>query len=100
MNDQIPKNTILLMRLDLGQLFQNSSAMALKINFAFIGDIFKGVFNLLILFLVFLQKTYYKVADAGFLGYAIGIYVDLNKDSRIFINMVGNPTLIVCSNCI
>jgi len=90
MNDQIPKQQQSSDEVDLGQLFQ-LIGNGFKKLFRFIGDIFKGVFNLLILFLVFLQKHIIKFAIAGFLGLAIGIYVDLNKDPEYLSTMVVEP---------
>lgn len=91
MNDQAPKQQASSTEeVDLGKLFQ-MIGNGFKKLFRFIGDIFKGIFKLIILFLLFLQKHSIKFAIAGFLGLAIGIYLDLNKEPEYLSTMVIEP---------
>tara|TARA_R110002049_G_scaffold2365_2_gene17272 strand:- start:28895 stop:29944 length:1050 start_codon:yes stop_codon:yes gene_type:complete len=75
---------------DLGQLFK-LIGNAFDRFFRFIGNIFKGIFNLFILFLLFIQKHIIKFAIIGFVGLAIGIYLDSIKETRYISTMVVEP---------
>jgi hypothetical protein len=75
---------------DLGQLFKLIGNAFNKL-FRFIGSIFKGVFNLIILFLLFIQKHLIKFALVGFIGLAIGIYLDFKKETTYISTMVVEP---------
>ena len=75
---------------DLGQLFK-LIGNAFERLFRFIGSIFKGIFNLIILFLLFIQKHLIKFAIIGFVGLAIGIYLDFKKETRYISTMVVEP---------
>ena len=57
---------------DLGQLFK-LIGNAFNKFFRFIASIFKGLFHLIILFLLFIQKHFVKFAIIGFIGLVIGI---------------------------
>ena len=75
---------------DLGQLFK-LIGNAFDRLFKFIASIFIGIFNLIILFLLFIQKHVVKFALVGFVGLAIGIYLDLNKETSYISTMVVEP---------
>tara|TARA_R110000744_G_C19371292_1_gene562651 strand:+ start:51 stop:1106 length:1056 start_codon:yes stop_codon:yes gene_type:complete len=75
---------------DLGQLFQLIGNGFRKF-FNFIGDIFKGVFNIIIHFLLFIQKHFLKFAIASIVGLAIGVYLDILKEPTYISTMVVEP---------
>lgn len=75
---------------DLGQLFK-LIGNAFDRFFKFIGSIFKGIFNLIILFLLFLQKNIIKFAVIGFVGLVIGIYLDYSKGPKFISTMIVEP---------
>lgn len=75
---------------DLGQLFK-LIGNAFNRFFRFIANIFKGIFHLIILFLLFIQKHIIKFAIVGFIGLAIGFYLDITKDSKYISTMVVEP---------
>ncbi|ASO04890.1 hypothetical protein [Arenibacter algicola] len=75
---------------DLGQLFQ-LIGNGFKKLFRFIGDIFKGIFHTLILFLLFLQKHFIKFVVAAIIGLALGIYLDMVKEPKFISTMVVEP---------
>ncbi len=59
--------------------------------FNFIGSIFKGIFNVLIHFLLFIQKHFVKFAIAGVVGLTIGIYLDMVKEPTYLSTMTVEP---------
>ncbi|MDL5510245.1 hypothetical protein QSE00_00355 [Arenibacter sp. M-2] len=75
---------------DLGQLFQVIGNGFRKF-FLFIGNIFKGIFHAVILFLLFLQKHFIKFAIAAVVGLALGIYLDMVKEPKYISTMVVEP---------
>ena len=75
---------------DLGQLFKLIGNDFNKF-FRFIASIFKGLFHLIILFLLFIQKHFIKFTVVGIIGLAIGIYLDLNKETNYISTMVVEP---------
>ncbi|MFT4833201.1 MAG: hypothetical protein ACI815_002866 [Psychroserpens sp.] len=75
---------------DLGQLFQLIGNGFRKF-FKFISDIFKGIFNIIIHFLLFIQKHFLKFAIAGIVGLAIGVYLDMIKEPKYISTMVVEP---------
>ncbi len=75
---------------DLGQLFQ-MIGNAFKKLFKFIVGIFKGIFNLTILFLLFLQQHFLKFVVATVIGLALGIYLDMVKEPKFISTMVVEP---------
>jgi hypothetical protein len=75
---------------DLGQLFK-LIGNAFDRFFRFIASIFIGIFRFIILFLLFLQKHFIKFAIVGIIGLAIGIYLDLNKETSYISTMVVEP---------
>lgn len=75
---------------DLGQLFK-LIGNAFDRFFKFIGSIFKGIFGVIILFLLFLQKNFIKLAIIGTLGLAIGVFLDFIKEPKFISTMVVEP---------
>ncbi|MFD0834743.1 hypothetical protein ACFQ0I_03120 [Mariniflexile aquimaris] len=75
---------------DLGQLFK-LIGNAFSRFFNFIGSIFKGIFSLIISFLLFIQKHFIKFAIAGVIGLAIGVYLDMIKETKYISTMVLEP---------
>ncbi|WP_111308737.1 hypothetical protein [Confluentibacter sediminis] len=75
---------------DLGQLFK-LIGNAFDRFFKFIGSIFKGIFGVIILFLLFLQKNFIKLVVVGGIGLAIGIYLDFIKEPKYISTMVVEP---------
>lgn len=75
---------------DLGQLFQMIGNGFRKL-FLFIGSIFLGIFHILILFLLFLQKHFLKFVITAVIGLALGIYLDMVKEPRFVSTMVVEP---------
>lgn len=76
--------------IDLGQLFQLIGNGFKKLG-NFIASIFKGLFHLLMLFLLFIQKHFIKFAIAGFVGLGLGIFLDIKKDQKYISTMVVEP---------
>ncbi|MFP2997910.1 hypothetical protein ABN763_18510 [Spongiivirga sp. MCCC 1A20706] len=76
--------------IDLGQLFKLIGD-AFNRFFNFIGNIFKGLFDLLIMFLLFIQKHFIKFAIAGIIGIAGGFYWDYVSDKVYRSSMVVEP---------
>ncbi len=76
--------------IDLGQLFQLIGNGFRKF-FRFIGNIFKGIFHTVILFLLFLQKHIIKFGIAAVLGLALGFYLDTIKEPEFISTMVVEP---------
>ena len=89
-NQQPVKNNSSSEEVDLGQLFQLIGNGFSKF-FNFIGNIFKGILNLIIHFLLFIQKHFIKFAIAAILGLAIGVYLDIIKQSKYVSTMVVEP---------
>lgn len=75
---------------DLGHLFR-LIGNAFDRFFRFIGSIFKGIFRVVILFLLFLQKNLIKLVLVGVLGLAIGFYLDRAKQTKYISTMVVEP---------
>lgn len=86
---QTPKNSSS-EEIDLGQLFQ-LIGNGFKKFFRFIGNIFKGIFHVLILFLLFLQKNFLKFVITALIGLALGIYLDMTKIPKYVSTMVVEP---------
>jgi hypothetical protein len=76
--------------LDLGQLFK-LIGNAFDRFFKFIGSIFKGIFGVIILFLLFLQKNFIKLVIVGVIGIAIGFYLDITLKPKYISTMVVEP---------
>ncbi|MBQ4820071.1 hypothetical protein [Aquimarina sp. MMG016] len=76
--------------IDLGHLFKLIGDAFNKL-FQFVGNIFKGLFHLLIQFLQFIRIHFLKFVIAGVVGIAIGWYLD-NKAVPIYISsMIVEP---------
>lgn len=91
MADQQPKpNNTPSEEIDLGQLFQ-LIGKAFQKFFRFIGNIFKGIFHIVILFLLFLQKHFIKFVIVAVVGLALGIYLDMAKKPKYISTMVVEP---------
>lgn len=63
---------------DLGSLFVIIGRGFSKF-FAFIGSIFKGIFNFLIVILIFLKQNIVKITIAGSIGLVIGLFIEVKK---------------------
>ncbi len=75
---------------DLGQLFR-LIGNAFNRFFSFIASIFKGIFHIIILFLLFIQKHFIKFAIIGVLGFSVGFYLDTIKEPEFISTMVVEP---------
>jgi hypothetical protein len=75
---------------DLGQLFK-LIGNAFDRLFKFIGGIFKGILDAVILFLLFIQKNFIKFLIIGVIGVTIGIFIDYIRDPRYISTMVVEP---------
>ncbi|TVZ08260.1 hypothetical protein JM80_0744 [Cellulophaga sp. RHA_52] len=76
--------------IDLGQLFQ-LIGNAFKKLVAFIASIFKGVFHVIMMFLLFIQKHFIKFVIAGVVGIGVGIFLDIKNDQKYISSMVVEP---------
>ncbi|GMN10056.1 hypothetical protein MTsPCn9_15290 [Croceitalea sp. MTPC9] len=76
--------------IDLGQLFLLIGRAFQKL-FNFIGSIFKGLFHVLILFLLFLQKNFLILAIAVLVGVVGGYFIDEYKTPKYISKMVVEP---------
>ena len=76
--------------IDLGQLFQIIGRGFQKL-FNFLGSIFKGLFHILILFLLFLQKNVIVLGIAVVVGAVGGYILDSIKPERYISKMVVEP---------
>jgi len=76
--------------IDLGQLFQLIGRGFQKL-FNFISSIFKGIFHLIILFLLFLQKNFIILVVAVFIGLVAGFLADMYKTPKYISKMVVEP---------
>ena len=63
---------------DLGSLFLIIGKGFTKF-FNFIGNIFKGIFNVLITILIFLKSNIIKIGIAALLGGVIGLFLEVKK---------------------
>ncbi|WP_293298006.1 hypothetical protein [Allomuricauda sp.] len=76
--------------IDLGQLFQMIGRGIQKF-FNFIGSIFKGIFHLIILFLLFVQKNIIIIAAAVIIGGVGGFILDRVSTEKYISRMVVEP---------
>ncbi|RDY59824.1 hypothetical protein [Flagellimonas nanhaiensis] len=76
--------------IDLGQLFQ-VIGKGFQIFFNFIGRIFKGLFHLLILLLLFVQKNFLLLAGAVLVGGVAGYFLDKSLPEKYISKMVVEP---------
>lgn len=75
---------------DLGSLFIIIGKGFSKF-FNFIGSIFKGVFHLLILFLLFIKKHFLKFAISAVIGGAIGFFMEFKKEASYGSDLLVQP---------
>lgn len=75
---------------DLGQLFQLIGKGFQKL-FNFIASIFKGIFHLIILFLLFLQKNFVVLLASIVIGVVAGFLADMYKTPKYISKMVVEP---------
>nr|WP_299386108.1 hypothetical protein [Allomuricauda sp.] len=76
--------------IDLGQLFQ-IIGRAFERFFNFIGGIFKGIFHLLILLLIFIQKNIIVLSIAVIVGGVAGYFLDKRLPEKYISKMVVEP---------
>ncbi|GGG38925.1 hypothetical protein GCM10011414_05310 [Croceivirga lutea] len=76
--------------MDLAQLFELIARGFQKL-FNFIGSIFKGLFNLLILLLLFIQKNFIVLTAAILIGGVMGYVLDSLKAEKYISRMVVEP---------
>ncbi|MCX2679105.1 hypothetical protein OOZ15_04055 [Galbibacter sp. EGI 63066] len=76
--------------IDLGQLFKLIGDGFRKF-FNFIGNIFKGIFHLIISFLLFIQRHIIKFVIAGVVGIVVGVILDMKKEPKYISSMVVEP---------
>ncbi|WP_350286756.1 hypothetical protein [uncultured Croceitalea sp.] len=76
--------------IDLGQLFQLIGRAFQKL-FNFIGGIFRGIFHILILFLLFIQKNFVVLSIALVVGVIGGYVLDTIKTEKYVSRMVVEP---------
>ena len=76
--------------IDLGQLFQIIGRGFQKF-FNFIGSIFKGLFHLLILLLLFIQKNFLLLVGTVLVGGVAGYFLDKSLPEKYISKMVVEP---------
>ncbi|MBW8242628.1 hypothetical protein K1F50_07430 [Muricauda oceani] len=76
--------------IDLGQLFQMIGKGFQKL-FNFIGSIFKGIFHLIVLFLLFIQKNIIFIGAAIIIGGVAGFVLDRTTPEKYISRMVVEP---------
>ncbi len=76
--------------IDLGQLFQ-MIGRGFQRFFNFIGSIFKGIFHLIMLFLLFVQKNIIVIAAAVIIGGVGGFILDKVSPEKYISRMVVEP---------
>lgn len=76
--------------IDLGQLFKLIGEGINKL-FQFIGNIFKGIFHFIIIFLQFIQTHLIKFIIAGVIGMSIGWFMDSKKPPIYKSSMIVEP---------
>jgi hypothetical protein len=75
---------------DLGSLFVIIGRGFSKF-FNFIGSIFKGIFHLVILFLIFIRENIKKIGIAAILGMSVGIFIELQSPKRYASELLIEP---------
>lgn len=76
--------------IDLGQLFQLIGRAVQKL-FDFIRGIFKGIFKLIILLLLFIQKNFIILTISVVIGGILGFVIDTLKPEKFISKMVVEP---------
>ena len=85
-----PNNNSSSDEIDLGQLFQ-MIGKAFERFFNFIGSIFKGIFHMIILLLLFIQKNIIILSAALIIGGVSGYFLDANLPEKYISKMVVEP---------
>jgi hypothetical protein len=75
---------------DLGSLFV-IIGKGFSNFFNFIGTIFKGFFHFLITVLLFLKENSVKIVVAGIIGFAIGLFLEVNKPAMYSSELLVEP---------
>ena len=75
---------------DLGSLFV-IIGRGFRNFFSFIGNIFKGIFHIIILILLFIKVNFIKIFIAGILGAVIGGFIEFEKDDSYSSTMLLQP---------
>ena len=75
---------------DLGSLF-TVIGKGFKNFFNFIGNIFKGIFHILILILLFLKLHILKFSVAVLIGGIVGFFLESNKETKFSSNLIVKP---------
>ncbi|MGJ8743443.1 hypothetical protein [Polaribacter sp.] len=76
--------------IDLGSLFVIIGKGFSKF-FNFIGSIFKGLFTIIILILLFIKDHFIKLAIAAFIGAVIGLFIEIKKDTLYASDLIVKP---------
>lgn len=76
--------------IDLGQLF-NAIGKIFDRFFRFIRRIFKGIFGLVLAFLIFIQRHFLKFVAVIVLGLILGVFLDIKKEPQYVSTMVIEP---------
>lgn len=85
-----PQNNNTSDEIDLGQLF-NAIGRAFERFFNFIGNIFKGIFHIIVLLLLFVRRNIIVLAGALVLGVVGGYFLDKNTPDMYVSKMVVEP---------
>ncbi|MEN8856686.1 MAG: hypothetical protein ABF260_01280, partial [Flavobacteriaceae bacterium] len=75
---------------DLGSLFI-IIGNGFKKLFNFIGSVFKGLFHFLISILIFLKDNIVKIGIAAFIGFAIGVFLQVKSADKYESQMLVQP---------
>lgn len=90
MNEDLRNNQPPNEEVDLGQLF-NAIGRLFERFFRFIGRIFTGLFGVVVLFLLFLQKHFIKLVIVVVAGVILGTILDKGKEPLYISTMVIEP---------
>jgi len=75
---------------DLGSLFK-IIGKGFQNLFNFIGNIFKGIFHFFISILIFLKDNIVKIGIAAFIGFAIGVFIQVKSADKYESQMLVQP---------
>ncbi|WP_438989314.1 hypothetical protein [Polaribacter sp.] len=75
---------------DLGSLFK-IIGKGFQNLFNFIGNIFKGIFHFFISILIFLKDNILKIGIAAFIGFAIGVFIQVKSADKYESQMLVQP---------
>ncbi|WP_299393660.1 hypothetical protein [uncultured Gelidibacter sp.] len=75
---------------DLGQIF-NAIGRLFERFFRFLGRIFKGIFEVILLFLFFIQRHFWKFIIVIVVGVIVGAIIDIKKEPEYISTMVIEP---------